>query len=65
MIEQVSQKIKYAKRDTSRHYTNNNPIIYVDIHGMKLCLNAKGNICWIKKHGRYELYKIRIKWHIY
>ena len=23
VIEQVSQKIKYAKRDTSRHYTNN------------------------------------------
>lgn len=58
VIEQVSQKIKYAKRDTSRHYTNNNPIIYVDIHGMKLCINAKGNICWIKKHDRYELYKI-------
>lgn len=61
VIEQVSQKIKYAKRDTSRCYTNDSPIIYVDIHGMKLCINAKGNICWIKKHGRYELYKISDK----
>lgn len=33
VIEQVSQKIKYAKRDTSRCYTNDSPIIYVDVSG--------------------------------
>ena len=37
--------ISNAKRDTSRCYSNDSTIIYVDIHGMKLCINAKGNIC--------------------